>query len=620
MTDKPEVNSDMTSEEIYLKDLQTKPFGTRFMGYLGLSGPGWLQGAITLGGGSLSGSLYLGVLAGFGLMWLQPLAMVMGIIMLSAIGYVSLSTGERPFDAINKHINPVLGWGWAIATMMANLVWCMPQFALGTAAIQQNLMPGTFGTEGTMTDFTSKLIIVSVILVLSTVIIWSYDAGGKGIKIFEGLLKGLVGLVVLCFFGVVVKMTFSGDGLAWGSILAGFIPDLSLMSKPSPKFQEALAATGTYSEFWSSMIVADQQKVMITAAATAVGINMTFLLPYSMLKKGWNKVHRELAIYDLAQGLFIPFLIATSCVVIASATQFHATPAVGFLGEKDNSGELIAPAGNLVGGYTKLIDKRLKEEMQDDFKPLADAEKELKKARKTFKKQPLKEGETVETLVKAELGKDYAVFIEREEKLKVVREAVPETDKRMAAMLVKRDAFNLASSLKELTGPTFSQYVFGIGVLGMAVSTIIILMLINGFVVCEIFNLPHNGTYHRMGCLVAGLSGAMGPFLWKGDAKLWLAIPTSMFAFVLLPIAYFTFLFMMNSKSLLGENRPKGMQRVIWNVLMGTAASLAGIGSLWSIKSSPYATEGFIALGAFVALATIVGVMKKPVSTNDSNE
>ena len=114
--------------------------------FVKLSGPGWLQSAITLGGGSLASSLYLGVLAGFSLLWLQPLAMVFGVIMLSAIAYVTLATGQRPFRAINDHVNPVLGWGWIIATMMANLVWALPQFALGTAAMKQNLLPaGAFG-------------------------------------------------------------------------------------------------------------------------------------------------------------------------------------------------------------------------------------------------------------------------------------------------------------------------------------------------------------------------------------------------------------------------------------------------------------------------------------------
>ena len=88
--------------------------GATLGAFFKLSGPGWLQSAITLGGGSLSSSLYLGVLVGFSFLWLQPLAMILGIIMLSAIGYVTLSTGQRPFRAINEHVNPVLGWGWMI--------------------------------------------------------------------------------------------------------------------------------------------------------------------------------------------------------------------------------------------------------------------------------------------------------------------------------------------------------------------------------------------------------------------------------------------------------------------------------------------------------------------------
>ena len=43
--------------------------------------------------------------------------------------------------SINNEINPVLGWGWAIATIIANIVWCLPQFTLGTSAVTQNLFP-----------------------------------------------------------------------------------------------------------------------------------------------------------------------------------------------------------------------------------------------------------------------------------------------------------------------------------------------------------------------------------------------------------------------------------------------------------------------------------------------
>jgi len=525
-------------------DATAKGTGAKVWAYTRLSGPGWLQSAITLGGGSLSGSLYLGILAGFSLMWLQPLAMVMGVIMLSAIGYVALSTKERPFVAVRRHVNPALGWGWAIATMMANLVWCMPQFALGSSAIQQNLAPEFFKNLEPILGLSEKnsgnLITVIMLFVPAVTVVWFYNSGGWGIRLFEIILKIMVGVVVLSFFGVVFKMATSGAGLAWGEILGGFIPNPSVLFKPSAVFTDALSRAGD-AKYWQSIIMNDQRDVMITAAATAVGINMTFLLPYSMLQRGWDKDFRGLAMFDLATGLFIPFMMATSCVVIASASQFHGQPAPGLLSEVDANGRPVTATAAMQGGFDKLL-----------------------AGRKEASSEPITDG-----------------------------------DRELAAMLVKRDAFDLSKSLEPLfagtavqediqavtpRGKPIGNYLFGIGVLGMAISTIIILMLINGFVFCEMLNLPSTGTAHRVGCLMAGLTGALGPFFWK-EAGFWLAVPTSVFGMILLPIAYITFFCMLNSKSLLGERRPAGRKRVQWNVFMGIAVALASFGSGWSLWS-----------------------------------
>lgn len=54
-----------------------------------------------------------------------------------------------------------------------------------------------------------------------------------------------------------------------------------------------------------------------------MGINMTFLLPYTLLRRGWQRKHRELSMFDLSLGLFIPFLIATSCLVLAAGSAFY---------------------------------------------------------------------------------------------------------------------------------------------------------------------------------------------------------------------------------------------------------------------------------------------------------
>lgn len=522
------------AERLLLEQARARGTLATFGAYFKLSGPGWLQSAITLGGGSLAGSLYLGVLGGFSLMWLQPLAMVLGIIMLGAIGYVTLSTGERPFQAVNTHVSPILGWSWALATLAANMVWALPQYSLASSVLQQNLLPGLVGPDGALGDFGGKLVISAGILTLTTAVTWSYDRGGLGIRLYELMLKILVGVIVLCFFGVLFKLTFSDTGLPWGRILAGFVPNPRSIFNPAPAFEPLLEAVAPEQRaFWTEVIVGNQRDVVMAAAATAVGINMTFLFPYTLLKRGWGREFRGLALFDLSTGMFIPFVLATSCVVIAAATQFHAIPQPGFgFGEETTT---VTVSDNHTADYESLLTRRL--------------------------------GEAA-----ADLEKD---------ELKVRIGEIPAPERRIAATLVKRSALDLASSLRPLTGDLIANVLFGIGVLGMTLSTITILMLISGFVICEMFNLPQTGWPYRLAMLSAA-TGALGPFVWS-KAAFWLAVPTSIFGLALAPIAYVTFFLLMNQKKLLGDAMPSGGKRLLWNVLMGIAVVIAVLASAYAI-------------------------------------
>ena len=343
MSSEKKTHDRLASERSQLEEAQAAGFGRTLATYTRLSGPGWLQSAITLGGGSLAGSLYLGVIGGYEFLWLQPLMMMLGIVMLSAIAYVTLSTGKRPFQAMNEHVSPVLGWGWLVAAMMANLVWAMPQFSLGTAALQQNLFPQYLAGDS------AKLICVLCLFLLAAIVVWFYDSPGWGVRIFEWSLKAMVGLVVLSFFGVVVAMSWKGE-LDWVSIGKGFVPDFSLLWRPVTGLQRFIDESSA-PDFWTATILRAQRERMIAAAATAVGINMTFLLPYSMLRKGWDRSFRGLAAFDLSTGLFVPFLIATSCVVIAAASQFHA---------RFDEKLISQPAADINGSYRDNLEKRVK--------------------------------------------------------------------------------------------------------------------------------------------------------------------------------------------------------------------------------------------------------------------
>ncbi|NBQ03041.1 MAG: hypothetical protein EBU27_07490 [Opitutae bacterium] len=471
------------NEKKYLAQAEASGLFSKLGAYTRLSGPGWLQSAITLGGGSLASSLFLGVLAGYSLLWLQPMAIVLGIIMLSAISHVTLSTGQSPFTSINNEINPVLGWGWAIATIMANIVWCLPQFSLGTAAVTQNLIPALNNTGG-------KVLICAFILAIAFLVVRAYDKGSTGVKIFDWVLKIMVGVVVI--------------------------------------------------------------------SATAVGINMTFFMPFVLLRRKWGREHRGLAKFDLWTALLIPYVIATSCVVIAAGTRFNGKPESAF----NSEGQVHA---NLEKGYLELATARARLEWTDDeYNALAPIQQEA------------------------------------------VLDSLPLPDRQLAAMLVKRDAFNLAESLESLfESKAFSHYVFGIGVLGMALSTIIILMTINGHAICEVLGKPHSGSPFLGGALLAGL-GVLGPFFWQ-DAAFWLAVPTSILGFTLIPVAYLSFFLLMNNIQVLGRERPQGTSRLIWNLFMLLALGLMGTAAMYVAWNKSWGPVPFgkIALISFGVLMLI---------------
>lgn len=570
-----------------LVDAQQRGFFPTLGAYVRLSGPGWLQSAITLGGGSLASAMYLGVLTGLTMLWLQPFAMILGVVMLSAIAYVTTTTGKRPFGLINRRLNPVLGWSWAIASLAASMVWSMPQYALSTDVLENNLLPDSIleqiqsfwagvlpasfplgpGVGGGMTTAT----FCAIILVASVCVAWMYESGGWGIKVYETILKIMVIGVVVCFVGVVVALRNEID---WSTVLAGALPDPRQLFSPSPAFNDLLAAIGSQggearADYWHDYIVDKQRGVLISAAATAVGINMTFFFPYSMLAKRWTKEFRGLAVFDLATGMVIPFTIAISCVVIAASAQFHPKPGVVELQEGE------------------VVDAKLEHPYRIDLLATSDAA-----AADAFRK----------------LSADQQS--ERESELPVLTPA----ERKMVLHLKDRNALELSKSLEPFVGRQVANYAFGLGVLGMTLSTIVMLMLISGFVVCEMLGIPPKGWANRIACLTAA-TGVLGPFLWK-QSGFYVAIPTSVFAMILLPIAYISFMALMNQKTVLGDDMPRGGRRILWNVLMFISTSVALSASLWSLWNQSFNGVKFgwwsvPIVGGFLLLVLIVQLVRK---------
>ena len=179
-------------------------------------------------------------------------------------------------------------------------------------------------------------------------------------------------------------------------------------------------------------------------------------------------------------ALLIPYIVATSCVVIAAGTRFNGKPESAF----NNDGEIHA---NLEKGYTSLVTAR---------------------------------AELLWKRINSKVGTHTTGCCTR----------IPssEADRQLAAMLVKRDAFNLAESLESLfESKAFSHYIFGIGVLGMLLSTIIILMTINGHAICEVLGKSHSGNTFLERSTLAGSGCTWSIFLNDAAAFGWLYLHQS---------------------------------------------------------------------------------------------
>jgi Mn2+/Fe2+ NRAMP family transporter len=337
------VSESMLAEIAELQRLNQLPFAASAMGYIKRTGPGLLQSAMTLGAGSAAASVIAGASFGYKLLWVQPVAMFLGVMMLGALSNVVLTTGERPYKSFGREIGKWLVVLWALGTIMSSIIWHFPQYGLAASAARDlgamqdivSIPPGiTAASEAveealktkdptiidaakselaTLTSettplglgFTSAGLMLSfgiglIILLINIVTTFNYGGDSKGVRLYEWFLRGCIALVVV-MFGIVVVAKIDVVAAESGEILKGFIGWYGI---PNLWNVDGSLNNSTVTQ-------------VLGMLGAAVGINMTFLYPYSLLKKGWGKEHKKLARWDLGMTMFLPFVLVTSLVIIA---------------------------------------------------------------------------------------------------------------------------------------------------------------------------------------------------------------------------------------------------------------------------------------------------------------
>ncbi len=281
-------------EAQWLDQLERGPWTSRIRGYMSLSGPGYLQSALTLGAGTATASLFSGAVFGYQLLWVAPASMALGVIVLAAVAHQTLSTGLRPLPAMRKFAGAPFAIAWAASSLLASIVWHVPQYNLAASSVVD--LCAVLGFEGVPAIAASPLLLLAAVWLS-----WSYGRSPVLVRRYEAFCKILIWATVASLVWVVANTSTD-----WAGVVAGFWPSI-------PQDRDGHSAFG----------------MVASGLAAAVGVNMTFLYPYSLLARGWGRSHRGLAKCDLACGMLLPYALATSLMTIAAANTLYGGDPVG---------------------------------------------------------------------------------------------------------------------------------------------------------------------------------------------------------------------------------------------------------------------------------------------------
>ena len=494
----------------------------KFVTYTKISGPGIWLALAALSAGSLVGSLGLGQRLGTEGLWVQAWAMLLGVFSLWAVSHITLNTQQSLFSLLRDEWNPSLAWWLAGSAMITNFAWCMPQFRFGAEITSSVLLPILDNKAG-------KVSVAFCMLALSIFLSFWYERSGFQSRLFQWVLRLILWTLCICLI-VCVFLTFPKSGISTGKILSGFLPDTEQFSEIATLYQPLLEKAGEYRFFWEEKLLSRQKEVSLVTFCSTLGINLLFALPLLLLGRGWRRRHNGFAQFNLFFGLFIPFLICSSCLTILSAIAHR---------------ELILP--NTSSGIS--IEQFTEEQKTDSFHNLLAERIVLEVGNEKFQELPP---------------------FQQEEKMG----SLSEHERKLALLVQPTDTHKWISLLSNKE-PNSTKYLLGFSVLLIAFSTILVLMVLNGHLVCEVLGKPHKGAPFQSGSLLLALS-SVGPFVWS-DQDSWVADPSYFLSLAILPYALLSFLVMVNSKGLLGRQCVKGITGMITNT--GACLAFLSLGS-----------------------------------------
>ncbi len=494
---------------------------SKFFTYTKISGPGIWIALAALSAGSLVGSIGIGQILGTNGLWIQAWAMLLGMFSLWSVSHITLNSQQSLFSLLRNEWNPSLGWWLAGSAMITNFAWCMPQFRFGADITGSVLLPFLDNKIG-------KIGVAVVILSFSIFLSFWYEKSGFRSKLIQWIFRFILWTLLGTLITATV-MSFIESDYSVKNIAAGFIPNLSHFNEVSTSIEPLLSKVGEFRSFWEVKLLEKQKELSLITFSSTLGINLLFALPLMLLGRGWKRRHNGFAKFNLFWGLFIPFLLCSSCLTILATLGFQGQ--INHISIPDDALEMQVEEFSSDLKTNILSDRVIYEIGDEKFSSLA----------------PFQQENLIRNL--------------------------STTDHTLSHFLLPFSVNQWVESLSK-DNPTI-KYLLGIAVLLISFSTILILMILNGHLVCEVLNKPHRGAPFQTGSLILALA-SVGPFVLS-DQNNWVADPTYFLSLAILPYALLSFLLMLNSREILGRECPKGLSG--WFINIGACLSFIFLGT-----------------------------------------
>ena len=290
----PRYTETALKEKEELKILNNEPTGKKVLGYIKLSGPGFMNAAFTLGAGSFASSVTLGAAYGYQMLWVPLYSFAIGLFMLFlATRFVTRS--ETPIIKVqNRYHGKFIGSvaTGLIACFVASIVFNFGQYALGADAVTNLFSVVNINVPKSI----SWIFLVAISVPLS--LMYGTGDNPKGVRMVENAIKVMIA-IMLVVFGAVICVT----GVDFSAMIRG------LLIPTIPSGIDGI--------------------IMVIGSLTAtIGVMDWILFNNGMVSRGFSEEHETLGRFDAVFGGLLPVTVILGFVTIAFAEAFAGKPGV----------------------------------------------------------------------------------------------------------------------------------------------------------------------------------------------------------------------------------------------------------------------------------------------------